>query len=252
MATIDASLSRHAERAGPRIVIADTVKGRGVSFMEAFGTDEKLHKFHSGAPSDENYLRGAEELLGEANRLLAEAGADALHLEREPLPLAPQTAGTQRMVAAYTRALLREAERNRRIVALDWDLALDTGLGPFAEKFPDRFFKCGIAEQDIVSQAGGMALSGLLPIVHSFACFLSTRPNEQIYNNATERAKVIYVSSLAGLIPGGPGHSHQSVRDISALAAMPEMVLVEPCTEAEVEALVDFCVNRTADSAYIP
>jgi transketolase len=252
MAAIDAALSRGDERTdGPRIVVADTVKGRGVSFMEAFGEDDRFYKFHSGAPSDENYLRGAEELIGEANRLLAEADAKPLQLEREPLPPAPQPAGTQRLVAAYTRALLREAERNPRIVALDGDLALDTGLGPFAEKFPDRFFECGIAEQDMVSQAGGMALSGLLPIVHSFACFLSTRPNEQIYNNSTERTKVIYVGSLAGLVPGGPGHSHQSVRDISALAAMPGMILVEPCTEVEVEAVVDFCVNRTTESAYI-
>ena len=57
----------------------------------------------------------------------------------------------------------------------------------------------------MVSQAGAMALAGLLPAVHSFACFLSTRPNEQIYNNATEGTKVIYAGSLAGLVPGGPG-----------------------------------------------
>ena len=80
----------------------------------------------------------------------------------------------------------------------------------------------------MVSQAGAMALAGLVPVCHSFACFLSTRPNEQIYNNATERSKVIYVGSLAGLVPGGPGHSHQSVRDISALGAVPGMALIEP------------------------
>ena len=67
--------------------------------------------------------------------------------------------------------------------------------------------------------ASGMARRGALPVVHSFACFLSARPNEQIYNQCSEASKVIYVGSLAGLIPGGPGHSHQSVRDISALGA---------------------------------
>ena len=251
MKAVDAALTPRAEQRGPRIVIADTVKGHGVSFMEEFGRDEKFYKFHSGAPSDENYLRAAEELLGTVNGLLASAGASPLKLERADLPAAPQAASPQKMVAAYTRALMREAERNSRIVALDADLVLDTGLGPFAEKFPERFFECGIAEMDMVSQAGGMALSGLLPIVHSFACFLSTRPNEQIYNNSTERTKVIYVGSLAGLVPGGPGHSHQCVRDISALGGMPGMVLVEPSCESEVEALVDFCVNRSNESAYI-
>ncbi|HVR72969.1 MAG TPA: 1-deoxy-D-xylulose-5-phosphate synthase N-terminal domain-containing protein, partial [Planctomycetota bacterium] len=252
MAAIDLTLSRSATPGeAPRLIIADTVKGRGVSFMEAFGREEKFYRFHSGAPSDDDYLGAVEELLGEADRLLAGAGAEPLQLEREPLPPQLQPAGPRKMVAAYTRALLREAERDERIVALDADLVLDTGLGPFAERFPGRFFECGIAEQDMVSQAGGMALHGLLPIVHSFACFLSARPNEQIYNNATERTKVIYVGSLAGLVPGGPGHSHQCVRDISALAAMPGMLLLEPATEAEVEALVSFCIHRTPHSAYI-
>ena len=102
---------------------------------------------------------------------------------------------------AYGEALIAAAEQEPRLVALDADLRLDTGLVGFRERFPDRFFECGIAEQDMVSQAGSMALAGLIPVCHSFACFLSTRPNEQIYNNATERSKVIYVGSLAGPRP---------------------------------------------------
>ena len=73
----------------------------------------------------------------------------------------------------------------------------------------------------MISQASGLALRGYLPIVHSFACFLAARPNEQIYNQCSESTKAIYVGSLAGLLPGGPGHSHQCVRDISALGAVP-------------------------------
>ena len=103
----------------------------------------------------------------------------------------------------------------------------------------------------MVSQAGTMALAGLLPVVHSFACFLSTRPNEQIYNNATERSKVIYVGSLAGIVPGGPGHSHQSVRDISALGAVPGMALIEPFCEDEVRAAVDWAVHRAPGPVYL-
>jgi transketolase len=103
----------------------------------------------------------------------------------------------------------------------------------------------------MVSQAGAMALAGLLPVVHSFACFLSTRPNEQIYNNATERTKIVYVGSLAGIVPGGPGHSHQSVRDISALGAVPGMALLEPATEHEVRAVVDWAIDQAAGPVYI-
>ena len=103
----------------------------------------------------------------------------------------------------------------------------------------------------MVSQAGAMALAGVIPVCHSFACFLSTRPNEQIYNNATERSKVIYVGSLAGLVPGGPGHSHQSVRDISALGAVPGMALLEPFSEGECRAIVEWAVHRAPGSVYI-
>jgi transketolase len=99
--------------------------------------------------------------------------------------------------------------------------------------------------------AGGLALSGMLPICHSFACFLATRPNEHIYNNATERTKVVYVASLAGLLPGGPGHSHQSVRDISALGGTPGLVMCEPSCEAEVPMLLRWCTEATKDSAYL-
>src|SRR5215208_6467685 len=120
-----------------------------------------------------------------------------------------------------------------RLVVLDADLVLDCGLIPFRDRFPERFFECGIAEQDMVSQAGAMALAGLLPAVHSFACFLAPRANEQIYNNATEGGKVIYAGSLVGIVPGGPGHSHQSVRDIALFGCVPGMALLEPTTGAE-------------------
>jgi len=102
-----------------------------------------------------------------------------------------------------------------------------------------------------VSMAGGMARRGALPVVHSFACFLSTRPNEQIYNQCSEGSKVIYVGSLAGVLPGGPGHSHQSVRDISALSAVPNLLLAEPSAESEAHALLDYLVNQTSESGYL-
>jgi transketolase len=154
-------------------------------------------------------------------------------------------------VPTYGEALIDAAAQEPRLVVLYADLRLDTGLVNFREQYPDRFFECGIAEQDMVSQAGTMALAGLIPVCHSFACFLSTRPNEQIYNNATERSKVIYVGSLAGLVPGGPGHSHQSVRDISALGAVPGMALIEPFSESEVWAAVEWAVSRAPGSVYL-
>src|SRR6202008_3612726 len=158
---------------------------------------------------------------------------------------------THNLVAAYGQALVRQAERHPQVVVLDADLIKDCGLLEFAATSPKRFVECGIAEQDMVSMAGGMARRGALPIAHSFACFLSTRPNAQIYNQCSEGTKVVYVGSLAGLIPGGPGHSHQSVRDISALRGVANLSLVEPCLEAEVQSLLDYAVNTAPDSMYL-
>lgn len=238
----------------PKVIIADTIKGRGVSFMEhtSLDSDVAMYRFHSGAPDAGSYRRAAEEIMDRLQRCLSEAGMSPLQVESVEREAAdPPSMTAQRLIPAYTRALLAQAEKHQNLVALDADLILDTGLIPFREKFPERFYECGIAEQDMVSMAGGMALKGLLPVAHSFACFLSARPNEQIYNNSTEKTKIIYVGSLAGVIPGGPGHSHQAVRDISALAAIPGMILVEPSCEAEVGPLLEWCINEAAGSCYI-
>jgi transketolase len=157
----------------------------------------------------------------------------------------------QRLVSAYGEALAAEAERDPRLVALDADLRLDTGLVAFRERFPDRFFECGIAEQDMVSQAGAMALAGLLPVCHSFACFLTPRASEQVFNNASEGTKVLYHGSLAGIVPGGPGHSHQMVRDIALMGSVPGMACVEPFCEAEAAALVRWAVRDATGPVYI-
>lgn len=238
----------------PKIIIADTIKGRGVSFMEhtSLDSDVAMYRFHSGAPDSISYRLAAQEIMDRLQARLQDVNAAPLLLESiERGAPAAVPAAAQRMVPAYSNALLEQAEKNPNLVALDADLILDTGLISFKEKYPNRFVECGIAEQDMVSQAGGMALNGLLPVVHSFACFLSPRPNEQIYNNATEKTKVIYVGSLAGVIPGGPGHSHQAVRDIAVLASVPGLTLVEPCCEQEVGAVVEYCVEKASGSSYI-
>jgi len=238
----------------PRIIIADTIKGKGVSFMEhtSLDSDVAMYRFHSGAPDADSYQRAAEEIVARLKQRMHGVGLPPLGLETIQRQASPgPSPSAQRLIPAYSRALLEQANKHPNLVVLDADLVLDTGLIPFRDKYPDRFFECGIAEQDMVSMAGGMALRGLLPVVHSFACFLSARPNEQIYNNATEKTRVIYVGSLAGVVPGGPGHSHQAVRDISALAAIPGLTLVEPSCEAEVGLLLDWCTREARGSSYL-
>src|SRR5207249_5967729 len=116
---------------------------------------------------------------------------------------------------------------------------------------PTRFVEVGIAEQDMVSMAAGLGRQGHLPIVNSFAAYLAARANEQIYNQASERTKVNYALHYAGLIPAGPGKSHQSVRDVSLLAALPNMVVVQPANSAETRALLQWAVEEAAENVAI-
>jgi len=225
----------------PLAVIADTVKGQGVSFMEHSVPmeDRSPYRYHSGAPSPWDYGRAVEAIMSSIAREAATMGLATPTPEDdgEYLPAASLD-DVQRFVPAYSSCLVEAAEQNETMIVLDADLKMDCGLIPFEERFPQRFFECGIAEQDMVSTAGGFALAGKLPICHSFSCFLSTRANEQIYNNATEGTKIIYTGFLSGVVPAPPGHSHQSVRDISALGAVPGLVLFEPCCVEELRLAV--------------
>lgn len=234
-----------ADKKRPSVIIAHTIKGKGVAFMEGVSIDSDVERFqfHSGAPKAEDYTRAAQELIDRINAGAEAMGVAAPELETVERPAAPAAAPAEKLFPAYTAALLAAANRNPALIALDADLVLDMGLEPFRDAFPKRFVECGIAEMDMVSQAGGMALKGLLPIVHSFSCFLATRPNEQIYNNATEHTKIVYVGGLSGVLPAGPGHSHQSVRDISCVGSVPNLVMVEPASPAEVGPLFEWCVE---------
>lgn len=245
-----------ANSAAPQVIIANTVKGKGVSAFERLPqSPSDRYLFHSGAPKSDVYLKASKEIVDRLGERLKHVELPtAIKPEKVFGPVQQsqqQPQSEQRLIDAYGQAVLRQGRKRPELTALDTDLIFDMGLLAFREELPDQFVECGIAEQNMVSQAGAMALQGLLPICHSFACFLTPRANEQMYNNATEGTKVIYVGGLAGMIPGGPGHSHQSVRDIALMGSLPGLVAVEPSCEAEVGALVDYLIDDNAASGYL-
>ncbi|HWP02621.1 MAG TPA: transketolase C-terminal domain-containing protein [Gemmatimonadaceae bacterium] len=238
----------------PGIIVADTVKGRGVSFMEgpaALREGRGTYKWHAGAPDDESFLRAHDELVGRIMERCARGNLAPVEVEPIPLERKPSTVSEEYVVEAFGRRLVELAARRPDLVVLDGDLAADCRVRYFELEVPARFIENGIAEQDMVSMAGALARQGLLPVVNSFASFLAARANEQIYNNVTERSKVIYACHFGGLIPAGPGPSHQSVRDISLLSALPGVTIVEPCNAVETTRLLDWCVDDAAASCVI-
>jgi transketolase len=258
----------------PQIIIADTIKGCGVSFMEhptALEIGKGLYPWHSGAPDDLAYEAGYQEVIERINLVLGKLGLAPLALKEvapeEKAPLASMLEGeplsqaalerlsvkpTDEFVSrAYGQALVELAAKRKDIVVLDADLASDCKVRDFENTYPDRFIENGIAEQDMVSMAGGLARQGLLPVVNSFASFLASRANEQIYNNASENTKIIYALHYAGLIPAGPGKSHQSLRDISLFAALPNCIVLQPCNADETRMVLEYCVNETDENSAI-
>jgi transketolase len=246
----------------PKVLVARTIKGRGVSFMEhptALREGGGTYRWHAGAPGDDAFSRAHTELLARIRERLSDLRLDhvppleeIVSLEAEP----ESGAGTRRVTdeyvaAAYGEELLDLVGRRPDLVVLDADLASDCRIRGVELEQPSRFIEVGIAEQDMVSMAAGLARQGLLPVVNSFAGFLASRANEQIYNQASEGTKVVYALHYAGLIPAGPGKSHQSVRDVSLLAALPNVAIVQPTNADETRAILRWAVEEASESVAI-
>ncbi len=240
----------------PKMIIADTIKGRGVSFMEKPLTEtfqgKTLYKWHSGAPDDESYEKGLAELTETINKLADKLGIEKIQIPENKSGGKPITKLDKEFVTeAYGEALVEIAKTNKKLVLLDGDLSADCKLRNFEKTYPDRFIENGIAEQDMVSMAGGLARMGLIPVVNTFASFLAARANEQIYNNAGEKTKIIYTCHFSGMIPAGPGKSHQSVRDISLFGALPNITIIQPCNGEETKWATEYCVNQAEENCML-
>lgn len=258
-------------------IIANTIKGKGVSFMEhpnAMSLINGLYPWHAGAPDDNSFNKAIEEIEDKIQKQLGLLNIEPvkftdfetiisslpkeIHLNElgEPISQAStqlhvSKATSEYVVEAFGKALLNEGKFHPELIVLDADLASDCRLRNFEYNLPEQFIENGIAEQDMVSMAGGLARMGLLPVVNSFAAFLASRANEQIYNNATELTKIIYAFHYGGLIPAGPGKSHQSVRDISLIGAIPNIEIFQPCNSLEVEQILSYCVNFAKSNCVI-
>ncbi len=137
---------------------------------------------------------------------------------------------------AYGEALKKLAEINPNVVVLDADLSGSTKTAEFKKVSPDRFFNVGIAEQNLIGTAAGMAIAGKIPFASSFAMFAAGRAFEIIRNSvAYPSLNVKIAATHAGLTVGEDGASHQAIEDISLMRSIPNMTVINPadCIEAE-------------------
>ncbi|OPX88030.1 MAG: 1-deoxy-D-xylulose-5-phosphate synthase [Pelotomaculum sp. PtaB.Bin104] len=135
---------------------------------------------------------------------------------------------------AYGEALLQLGRENNDIVALDADLAKSTKSYDFGKTFPERFFDMGVAEQNMIGTAAGLAAAGKIPFASSFAIFASGRAFEQVRNSvAYTRLNVKIGASHAGITVGEDGGSHASVEDIALMRVLPNMTVFVPADALE-------------------
>lgn len=145
---------------------------------------------------------------------------------------------------AYGETLLDLGRKRPDVVALDADLSCSTKTGKFAKEFPKRFFNIGIAEQDMVGTAAGLALAGKIPFASTFAVFETGRAWDQIrlvvcYSNTN----VKLVATHGGITVGEDGASHQALEDIALMRALPNMTVIVPADAAETASVINTVVD---------
>ncbi len=145
---------------------------------------------------------------------------------------------------AFGEALLELAPHHERIVTLDADLSKSTMTAGFAKKYPERAFNLGIAEQNMIGVGAGLALSGWIPFVCSFACFVAGRFETIRMSVAYTNANVKIVGTHAGIAIGEDGYSQMGLEDVACLRALPNIPIVQPADETETKQAVAYAVEH--------
>jgi len=143
----------------------------------------------------------------------------------------------------FGEALVEEAEREPRLVAITAAMGSSAGLGPFAERFPDRFYDVGIAEQHAVTFAAGLAMAGLRPVVAIYSTFLQRALDQVMMDVCLHKLPVTFILDRAG-ITGDDGPSHHGIFDLTFLRAMPGLTLAAASDAQELRDLLHTALAR--------
>ena len=136
--------------------------------------------------------------------------------------------------SGYGEGLVAAGEANNNVVVLCADLTESTRCEAFAKKFPERFFECGVAEQNLATIAAGLGVSGKIPFVSSYATFSPGRNWEQIRTTiAYNDSNVKIAGHHAGISTGPDGATHQATEDIATMRVIPNMKIIIPCDAIE-------------------
>jgi transketolase len=160
--------------------------------------------------------------------------------------------GNKPTKSGFGEGLLEAGLSNGNIFVLGADITASVGANLFAERFPERFYSLGIAEQNCVGVAVGMALSGKIPVFSTYAAFLAHRASDQIrisvcYNNV----HVVLGGAHAGISVGPDGATHQALEDIAVMRSLPNMTVISPCDATQTKIAVLNAINNMNSPVYI-
>ncbi len=252
-AILDAFAEARATKGQPTMILARTIKGKGVSFVE--GKDGWHGKaFKKGEEMDRAIAELETQFVpvpadGAAANLAAQIAKPAPrpHAVETAKPVAPPSYALGDLVAtreAYGTALAKLGDADPRIVALDADVKNSTFSDKFEKVHPERFYENFIAEQVMVGSAMGLAARGAIPFPSTFACFL-TRAADFVRMAAISNVSVKFAGSHAGVSIGEDGPSQMALEDLAMFRAEPNYAVVYPCDAVSTERLM-------AEMAYHP
>lgn len=246
----------------PSVIVGHTVMGHGVDFMEAAGLERKAD-WHGKSPKKEATEEALKLLeLTEEEQVVLKEGLAKLVMNipksEEVLPAAVKT-GTPKIYGpevmtdcrgAYGAALVDLATLNPHLLAMTADLADSVKTDGVKKAFPERHIECGIAEQHMVSTAGGLSLRGFVPFASTFGAFMSSRAKDQARVNDINEANVKMVATHCGLSVGEDGPTHQVIDDVSSFAGFFHTQVLEPCDPNQCDKMIRY-VAATHGNFYV-
>ena len=243
----------------PTVIIGETIMGKGIELLEKDGRDLKS-TWHGKSPKPEEteeilkdlVLNEEErnlvnEFLGEIKwqpekpeftPLLAEMEIDT----GEPIQYEAGTMGDCR--GAYGKALTDLAKKNKNVVALVADLRGSVKTDGVANEVPKQHIEVGIAEQHMVSCAGGLSLNGYIPFCSTFGAFMSSRAKDQARMNDINQTNVKMVATHCGLSVGEDGPTHQAIDDMGSFLGMFNTMIVEPADPNQTDKIIRYVASH--------
>lgn len=243
----------------PVVILGHSVMGQGVDFMEQTG---KAHMadWHGKAPKPEQAEATVKELQ------INEAEEKLLNEFRKTIKWKPQKAifpallsdskintGTPIVYdsqtltdcrSAYGKALVDLAQQNPQIITLTADLKGSVMTQGVSEKLPKQYVECGIAEQHMVSAAGGFSLDGFIPFASTFGAFMSSRAKDQARVNDINHTNVKMVATHCGLSVGEDGPTHQAIDDSGSFLGMFNTMVIEPADPNQTDRIIRYIASH--------